>query len=254
MQCTGRNCGFRFFDLSNWSSEYAQSDYYENIPLLDPVATKPWIQTRVELIKRFRDTGTVAELGCGFGETALALVNDGFDVTAVDDSVKVIDYLKEKYPNVRWRCEAIVPFLESQPKSFDIISMFHVLEHLPNPKQVIEAISSSLRTDGLFVIEVPDVGGGMARLMNLRWAYYLMHHVNYFSFKSLTALLTPFGFKNIFKQRTYHFAHPEGKIVKDAIKGAIAFAGFNLGSGPIKYLADQMIGRFTGGARRRRDG
>jgi 2-polyprenyl-3-methyl-5-hydroxy-6-metoxy-1,4-benzoquinol methylase len=71
---------------------------------------------------------------------------------------------------------------------FDLISLFHVLEHLPNPVQSLQAIASKLSRDGLLYIEVP----------NATWPcspHYMFFraHTLYFTAAGLTSTLAAAG-------------------------------------------------------------
>lgn len=227
LRCTQADCRFRFFDLAHWTSPYVETDYYASWRPGPINVTAPWIKARVRLVTRFRTLGRVAELGCGTGETAVALQRAGFETSAVDESAKAVDYLHGTYPQVAWFNEDIASFLATRPGEFDVATMFHVLEHIPQPSTLIELVVGALRPDGIVVIEVPDAGGGLARLRGLRWEYYLEHHVNYFDTTSLRKLLGRFGYRMAFLQRTYHFSYPQGHLAKDIIKGTLAWLGLN---------------------------
>jgi SAM-dependent methyltransferase len=135
--------------------------------------------------------------------------------------------LRTRYPGVDWHCGEISAFLRERPNRFDIISMFHVLEHIPKPKLTVDLVDRSLRKDGLIVIEVPDARGGVARLTGSRWDYYLEHHVNYFDVRSLKRLFGQFGYRMIFLEKTFHFSFPQGNVVKDFVKRKLAEIGLN---------------------------
>lgn len=202
-------------------------DYYASWVPTPPAYSAPWIQARVAMIQRFKSQGAVADLGCGTGETVIALSKAGYDVTGIEESKRAISHLKDVYPAVDWRQANLTEFLGDNTRKFDVISMFHVLEHIPYPKPLIELIDKSLSHDGLIVIEVPDARGGRARLLGSSWDYYLDHHVNYFDIRSLKKLLGPFGYKLKYCQKTYHFSHPQGDFVKDVIKATLARLGLN---------------------------
>lgn len=158
----------------------------------------------------------------------MALHRAGYDVVGVEESRRAIGFLDRNYPAIEWIETDVLAFLESaNAASFDAVTMFHVLEHIPHPKQTIELVDRLLRPDGILVIEVPDVDGGFARLKGERWEHYLEHHVNYFSVKSLARLLDPFGFRLRYRQPTYHFSHPQGHLFKDVVKGTLARLGLN---------------------------
>lgn len=227
LQCRNSDCGFRFFDLAQWTDPYRDRDYYLDWNgALD--ATAPWIDARVRLVRRFMPGGTVAELGCGIGETAVAFAQAGFDVAAVDESGRAIDVLRSRYPRISWYCSRIEEFLRcAAPASFDAITMFHVLEHLPEPRTIVRLARQALRGSGILVIEVPDSRGGFARLRGPAWGYCQHHHINYFDDRSLAKLCGQAGFRLAYRQPTYHFSHPQGDLMKDAVKGALAWLGLN---------------------------
>lgn len=227
LRCSDADCGFRFLDLATWRRRAAPSDYYDGWDQENINPAAPWIRARVEIVRRFKDRGAVAELGCGLGETAIALCDAGFSVVGVEESPKAVRYLAARYPAVAWRNENVLDFIAKRKRSFDIVTMFHVLEHIPDPKQVVALIAEALLPDGLMVIEVPDVSGGIARLHGYRWDYYVDHHVNYFDLRSLQKLMAPFGFRRCFVRRTYHFSFPQGHLAKDLVKGALAALGLN---------------------------
>jgi len=227
LRCTLGGCGFRFFDLACWQLVCRDADYYEDWAEASLNPGAPWIRARVDIVRRFKDRGVVAELGCGIGETAIALNDAGFSVIGVEESAKAVRYLADRYPAVSWRNVNIFDFIAEQRQSFDAITMFHVLEHIPHPEKIISLSADALSQDGVVVIEVPDAGGGLARLRGRRWDYYVDRHVNYFDQRSLHRLMTSFGFRCRFLQRTYHFSFPQGALMKDLIKGALANLGLN---------------------------
>lgn len=252
LRCTQAGCRFRFFDLAYWRSPYTDADYYASWKPGPIDFTAPWIKARVRLVTRFRAIGRVAELGCGMGETAVALCRAGFETSAVEESPKAVDYLRYRYPEVAWFNEDVAAFLKRNPGAFDIATMFHVLEHIPQPGRFMELVLGALRRDGIIVIEVPDAGGGFARLRGLRWGYYVDHHVNYFDTVSLQKLLGRFGYRMAFLQRTYHFSHPQGHLAKDIVKGALARLGLN--SIIRTVWTASLPGTATDGARKTRRG
>lgn len=80
-------------------------------------------------------------------------------------------------------------------KSFSLITMFHMLEHVPTPEPVLAAARRLLRKDGDLVVQVPNTRSWQARLFGLRWANLDVprHLVNY-SDRSLVATLQRSGF------------------------------------------------------------
>lgn len=78
---------------------------------------------------------------------------------------------------------------------FDVVSLWDVLEHTPDPKAVVAECHRVLRDDGLFVVNYPDIGSWIARLMGRRWVFLLSVHLYYFTRDTLTHLLEDAGFR-----------------------------------------------------------
>ncbi|MBI4056638.1 MAG: class I SAM-dependent methyltransferase [Elusimicrobia bacterium] len=77
------------------------------------------------------------------------------------------------------------------PKNhFDLITMIHSVEHLPDPVRVVERLVESLKPGGLLVIATPDVSSMGERFFGSRWQYYVPHdHLALFDKSSVTRLL-----------------------------------------------------------------
>jgi SAM-dependent methyltransferase len=227
LQCTDRVCGHRLLDLDAWTYPYADRDYYQSIDPGEIRPDRPFIASRVRLLERFSaPPGRAAELGCGLGETAIRLAQQGFEVVGVEESLNAVSFLRQHYPLVRWECRSIVDFL-SRREPFDIMTLFHVLEHIPDAAGLMQLVHAGLRPQGIVLIEVPDVEGGLARLRGDAWEYWLDHHVHYFSRRSLLRLMGPLGFELVYARNLYHLGYPQGVWYKDLIHGVLARAGMN---------------------------
>ena len=102
---------------------------------------------------------------------------------------------------------------------FDVITMFHVLEHLPNQIDTLKSLKSKLKKGGKIIIEVPHAKDFLILQNDLKefknfnfWSEYLILHTQ----KSLRKILTKTGFRNIkfqFYQR-YGFTNHLGWFIK----------------------------------------
>jgi len=83
-------------------------------------------------------------------------------------------------------------------KTFDVVVLFHVLEHIPDPVRFLQSLSHLLRPDGRLVLEVPSVDDVLVAVYKipayLRF-YYQKTHLYYFSGDTLTAVLSQAGFE-----------------------------------------------------------
>jgi 2-polyprenyl-3-methyl-5-hydroxy-6-metoxy-1,4-benzoquinol methylase len=108
-------------------------------------------------------------------------------------------------PN-RWLCEwalktyglPIRPgtvFDQHYPSStYDVVTLWDVLEHTPDPKTEIGESHRLLRTGGLLVVNYPDIGSWIARAMGRSWVFLLDVHLYYFTRTTIRRLLNDCGF------------------------------------------------------------
>lgn len=220
------NCGFRFTDLTAWSYPYQVSDYYADVSLRTVDAPESaWIARRVKAILKYCKCGRSIDIGCGLGEVAIAMQKRGFDAEGMDESKNAIDLLKQSYPTMVWHCGSVHDVL---PKlgSFDVVTLYHVLEHIPDPVGAMRNILTSVRPGGIVVLEVPNVKGLSARLRGHRWRYYLHHHVNYFGPSDLMKIGSTLDCEVLDVFGDYDFTYPTGSKWKVAIKSILKKIGF----------------------------
>jgi SAM-dependent methyltransferase len=195
--------------------------------LIGPIVSdQPHVRRRVRDILRFaKAPGTALDIGCGKGEVSLLLSRKGFTCTGVDMKAHLIDELAARHPELTWRC-AMTSELELMPERFDVITMYHVLEHIPDPVNALRAVKRLARPGALIALEVPNVGGLEARLRGSKWHYYKVDHINYFRPIDLNRLAARCGLRVVACRGYQHFSYPQDVRWKDAVKGALGRLGF----------------------------
>jgi SAM-dependent methyltransferase len=78
---------------------------------------------------------------------------------------------------------------------YDVLTMWDVLEHLPDPREEVEAARRLLRPGGQLHLSTIDTGSLVARLLGARWPWLMDMHLVYFDRSTLTALLEESGFR-----------------------------------------------------------
>jgi SAM-dependent methyltransferase len=76
-----------------------------------------------------------------------------------------------------------------------VITLWDVIEHLPDPALDIRAIFAALRPGGIFAVSTMDVESLFARIAGHRWPWYMQMHVVYFSRRTLPEMLRREGFE-----------------------------------------------------------
>jgi len=97
----------------------------------------------------------ILDAGAGGGELLYLLTKKGHEASGIEANKGYAGYAIDEYAlDIRIGCFEDVEF---EPETFDVILLFHVLEHLENPVQEIQRLKAFLRVGGIFIIEVPNV-------------------------------------------------------------------------------------------------
>ena len=138
------------------------------------------------------------DIGCGSGRYLRMMRDRGLDPGRIYglelDEQKTAKLRAEGFRVFSQRVEDCQ---ELEPDSFDLVTMFHVLEHVENPGAVLRKIARSLTPDGLLILETPNFESLDSGLFKHRYwgGYHFPRHWNIFSPNSLGRLLQSSGFK-----------------------------------------------------------
>lgn len=78
--------------------------------------------------------------------------------------------------------------------TFDVVTLWDVLEHAPDPLALLAECRRVLRPGGLLVVNYPDIGSWIARLMGRRWLFLISVHIYYFTRRTIARALERAGF------------------------------------------------------------
>ena len=119
------------------------------------------------LARRLPAGARVLDVGCGDGKLAVALLGAGVRAVGLEGSTGPASRAAAATGGRAVVGDpAALPFASS---TFDAIVVWHVLEHLPAPKQALAEATRCLRPGGLLVVAVPDVAGVAARVGRGAW-------------------------------------------------------------------------------------
>jgi len=153
---------------------------------------------RIKELSQYVNRGNVLDVGCGYG-FFLKCLDKRYKGFGIDISEHAIHIARENY-NLNVRLGSI-DWNTFPPNTFSLITMWDVIEHLPDPKLSLEILHSMLREDGMIAITTGNVKSYFAKICGKRWHLYSVpEHLWYFSPQSLTMLLEKTGFR-IFNMR-----------------------------------------------------
>jgi 2-polyprenyl-3-methyl-5-hydroxy-6-metoxy-1,4-benzoquinol methylase len=155
----------------------------------------PWREAmmyKAEPILRYKKMGRILDIGCGDGSLLKFLKDSGWQTYGVEfqdsSSLYARDVLGLDVFSGRFE-EAIYP-----EDSFDVITLFHVLEHLSNPSGTLKKARSLLHKDGFLLIEVPNFHSFEAKIFRSKWVGISAPlHLYHFTPRTLQTMLKSCG-------------------------------------------------------------
>ena len=185
--------------------EYIETYYPEDKVERIRTNNMEWLQMAerlTELEKRHQGKGRLLDVGCGIG-TFLHLARErGWEARGVDPSKSGSAFARKAH-KLDVQCGDL--FDVSFPSAhFDVITLYHVLEHISELNSFLGEIRRILKPSGdeekagTLVIEVPNGESLQSRLQKADWPYvHPRDHLYYFSAQSLPKLLRKHGFRDI---------------------------------------------------------
>jgi len=166
---------------------------------------------RIRFFRGIKKRGKVLDIGCGYGYFLAACSNYGYDVQGLDISEWASHHATKKL-GLPIRIGHMNE-MEFPPHCFDIITMWHFLEHTSDPRNAILRARDWLKSDGILIADVPNHEGTDARKNWQEWVgWSLPYHFFHFTPQTLKGLLTECGFR-VVKKKDYH-----SETVKVALK------------------------------------
>ncbi len=120
---------------------------------------------RIELIRKYKPSGKLLDLGCACGFMIEAALEAGYDASGVEFSKEAINAAA---PGIK---ERIIQgdINQLQPGEFDIITAFDIIEHTQDPLASLRQWADLLKPGGILVITSPDTDSMFRKLMRSRW-------------------------------------------------------------------------------------
>jgi len=189
---------------SRFISQNPQAKFASRLPLGNFLINQylRLTKNRVKEVYKLKKTGKILDVGCSKGGF-LTNFKGKWKLYGLEINAKTAQIARKNIPSAKIYTNKIES--GKLPKNyFDIITFWHVFEHLQNPGLVLKKIHSSLKVGGYIIIEVPNSESLYRKIFRQHWQLLLVpEHLYFFSKQSLSQILEKNGFK---VTKVKHFA------------------------------------------------
>lgn len=167
--------------------------YMANLESVKPILFKICAK-RLLFVEQFKNSGRLLDVGCGNGYFLELARRRGWKISGTEISEYCSNYCKEEFGISVKSGEIFEANLPSN--HFDIITIWHTLEHVKNPMDYLLEFNRILKTDGLLFILIPNTRFLLNFLKGWKWIARseITEHLYFFSNDSLEYMLQKSGF------------------------------------------------------------
>ncbi len=198
------NCGFVFTNPR--PVEDAIGPYYESADYVSHTSTQKgliftlyhWVRRytlgrKAAFLTRFTEGRHLLDVGCGTGDFLAHLQQNGWNVKGIEPSENARMNAKRKGLEVFPQDHLQHGFSHQM---FDVITLWHVLEHVHQLEQTIKTLHKLLKPNGILLIAVPNRDSFDARHYGFKWAAWdVPRHLYHFRAKDIRHLMEHHGFQ-----------------------------------------------------------
>lgn len=192
------NCGFVYVNSvpskRQLNQFYHTFDYY-NVDAVEKVIRQDATRS-LQKIELYKNTGSLLDIGCGRGFFMDEARKRGWEVQGIDYSKNVIDYARTVLHLNAQRSDV---FSVTSEKKFDVVTLNQVIEHILNPKDLIQKCYDLLNSKGIIYIATPNIESLAAKVAKEYFDHLIPPlHLGYFSQETLSRLLEESHFRILY--------------------------------------------------------
>jgi 2-polyprenyl-3-methyl-5-hydroxy-6-metoxy-1,4-benzoquinol methylase len=149
---------------------------------------------RVKIIQRFHQEGRLLDVGCGTGWCLEAAREAGFEVVGQELSPQLATFTSDSFGIPVHSCP-----LSEISETFDVITMFDLIEHVPDPIELLEDCKKILNPGGIVLAFTPNLDSqGISEMKEFSSLVIPPSHLHYFTPKSTLKLASKIGMELVF--------------------------------------------------------
>jgi len=227
-KCSGCGLGFlsprpTAIELGRYYERgYFDSHYDKGLKKDSPEMNKRLSQERhrISFFRSLKPGGRILDIGCGMGYFLYACSLRGYDAEGMDISDDSTAYIRSELGlKVKTDAAGTVDYEEG---SFDVITMWHFLEHCHDPREYLSSAWRWLKKDGILVVDVPNHEGTDARKIWSGWTgWSLPYHLYHFTPRTLDGLMERHGFA-VSRSKDYLSEYVMDRLVQRCVPKPLA--------------------------------
>ena len=199
-------CGFRFTNPRPEANElgryYQSTDYISHsntrkglFASVYQLVRKYTLSRKYALLRKFHQQGKILDIGCATGQFLNYMESRGWVATGIEPDEKTRNRAISEFGLKVFPEDQLNVF---ENASFDVISMWHVLEHVSMLDQRMEQLKRLLKPGGTLIVALPNCNAYDARKYGMFWAGYdVPRHLYHFTSSDVEFLFGKYGFKII---------------------------------------------------------
>ena len=154
-----------------------------------------WNQT-LSTIAKYKQGGSLLDLGCGAGSFLNAVRSPSWNLFGVEMSAHCASIARQRTGATVFTGDLLDA--DIVPSSLDVVTCFHVLEHVYSPAEVMSKVWTWLKPGGIFYVHVPNIAAAEAAVFRSYWyPLELPRHLYHFSPTSLRHLAKTLNFEEV---------------------------------------------------------
>lgn len=166
---------------------YYQGGYQKipkNLSELRVIASKE--RYRLDSILKYKAGGKLLEIGPWMGIFSCNAKDAGFDVTTIEMDEGCVKFLGETLGVQAIQSQDPAASMDEMTQTFDVIAMWHCLEHMPRPWEILRSAAQRLAKGGILLVAIPDIESYDFQTLRERWLHLdAPRHLCFYTVSSL---------------------------------------------------------------------